>query len=118
MIFVLSKEQPVLFVMLSEKDITEKLRPGYTLYVDPSMINGQSFNHIIISLGKSDEENRKMVAQANPNTAGLTLVEKQQGEGELTCEDCKGVMDRGAIFRGKCTVCWYKRATVSEDETK
>jgi hypothetical protein len=113
MIFALGDDGPAapLFVMLSESDVADKLRPGHTLYVDPALLGGRTFGHVVISLGKTDQDNVALLHKAAPETRGMAPRVREPGAAEARCKGpCKGVQPEADLFEGKCTVCWATQA--------
>jgi hypothetical protein len=117
-IYVVTKDTPaVLFVLLCEADISERLRPGNTLYVDPSMVGGLTFGHVVLSLGKTDQANIDLLKKAHPEAMRQAPHTKTVGPGEERCAGCKGVMPAGSLFEGTCTVCWATEAKTRRKES-
>lgn len=106
MIFVLAKDQPVLFVMLTEAD-AQSMREGRTQFVDNRQLGNKTFNRVIISLHKNKQEILASLRQAGhyvDENLFTSVMPEEATEGR--CEACDGCIAKYLLFEGKCTVCW------------
>lgn len=117
MIFVTGKDGSM-FLMLSEKDI-ETMRAGNTKFVDERQTKGVTFNRVILSLHKTDEEAVAILRGAGHAVPPPGDLEKPMPRAhEVRCPGCDGIIDNGSIFEGRCIVCWAnaaKNAVAQED---
>jgi len=107
MIFVSGKDGSM-FLMLSEADI-EIMRQGNTKFVDERQTGGVTFNKVVLSLHKTDEEAVKILRSAGhfvPNPEKLPKVEPK-GE-ETRCKGCNCITQ--VVLEGRCIVCWHTLA--------
>ncbi len=107
MIFVLGKLEPVLFVMLSESDVTG-MRTGVTRFVDQRQLKGAMFNQVIVSLSKTDTESLNLLKRAGHAVDPLSIPEPMPDE--TRCIGCEGLIKTPLLFEGKCICCWAAEA--------
>ena len=107
MVFVLAKNEPALFVMLSESDVSG-MRAGSTRFVDKRQLKGATFDHVIVSLHKSDTEALETLRTAGYRVPQLVNPEPVPGEGR--CDACNGCIATPLLFEGRCTICWATEA--------
>ncbi len=112
MIFALgTNTPPSLVVMLSESDVADKLRPGNTLYVDPTLLKGNLFGEVILSMHKTDQDAIDLLQGKFPEVKGMKPQTREPRTHEARCSGpCKGVMPFAQLFEGKCIVCWSRQA--------
>lgn len=109
MIFLLAKDLPALFLMLSEKDIGI-MRPGRTLFVDQRQLGGRTFDRVILSLGKTDAENLELVQKAQPGMDMREFVSPEPARAEARCKGCEAIVEACTLFEERCIVCWATEA--------
>jgi hypothetical protein len=102
MIFVIAKNEPTCFLLLSEKDL-KSMRGNRTLFVDQRATGGAKFNKVILSLHATDEEAMMVVSQ------GRDLYDIRQHEpapGEVKCPGCGRLGASDSMLEDKCVYCW------------
>lgn len=112
MIFALAKEQPALFVMLTEQDVND-MRGGRTVFVDQRHLEGKQFEIVVLSLHKSNEEAVSILKRVGGIDAHTRETPPTQPvEGEERCPGCQGVGRLGWVYDGLCLLCWREKARV------
>lgn len=115
MIYALSVDETTLFVMLSESDVADKMRPGNSMFVDGRHLQGKKFEKVILSLHKTNEDAIALIHQAGGP--------KEQVDGhhptatETRCAKCEAIVERGSTFEGRCIVCWATEAKARRAES-
>jgi hypothetical protein len=111
MIFAAAQTEPVMFLLLTEKDVRD-LRAGHTKFVDVTATGGLLFSKVIVSLHATNEEAIRLVEQYGFES-GTPVREPQPLEGETRCSICRGIMKAEQLFEERCIVCW---ATAAKDQ--
>lgn len=107
MIFVMASNEPTLFLMLAEGDV-KSMRLGHTKFVDKRMLNKYTFNKVIVSLHKTDEDALECIRQAGHRVPELPNPEPIANE--TRCLGCSGLILTASMFEGRCIVCWANMA--------
>lgn len=107
MIFLVAKNEPTMFIMLTEADV-QSMREGRTQFVDQRMTKGNKFNKVILSVHPTHEDIAKIIHQAGHTIPQLTPPEPAPNQS--VCIGCKGLIDTHTLFEGKCIVCWATEA--------
>jgi hypothetical protein len=114
MIFALAKDEPTLFVFLSERDVTD-MRSGKTKFVDEGHLMNRPFKKVVFCVNKSDQASYDMLKEAGCIQPDTEVSLRKTKTGEKICGGCKGVMSAGALFEGMCIVCWRERARKKDE---
>lgn len=112
MMYILAKDQPLIFIMLTETDV-KTMRPGRTVFLDLSQQAIENFkvSKVVVSLHKDADAIKDMLRTAGHGAALIDLVSAPHAESdEDTCTDCGGINKKYLLYLGKCIVCWSKRA--------
>lgn len=110
MMFILAEKEPVLFLCLLTED-EMKLRNGHTLFVDPRMTGGRSFNQVVVSLHKTKDDVVAMLRSVQPGAKIPDhLPEPPPREGEVACSGCGASNRPEMLFEARCLLCWANEA--------
>jgi hypothetical protein len=115
MIFVIGKNEPALFVMLSEEDV-QKMRQGNTTFVDQRQLKGARFDRVILSLHKTNQEALEILRQAGHHVPQLKDPEPVAGEARCN-GGCNGLIKTVLMYEGCCITCWATRAKKLETQS-
>jgi hypothetical protein len=107
MIFVLAKNEPKIFLMLSEKDV-QNLRNGHTINVDERQLKSSMFNGVILCLNRTDDDSLDLIRRAGHATGPLAT--QQPYPHQMVCKDCKGNIDTVLLVEDRCFACWVVMA--------
>lgn len=113
MIFATALDKPAMFLMLTAEDV-QTLREGRTLFVDERATKGHLFNHVILSLHKTQDEALRLLKTGQNEYQALTRHEPRDAESVCSC--CAGIMLASSLFEDCCIVCWAMRAKKLERE--
>jgi hypothetical protein len=110
MIFAAGVKEPTMFIMLCEQDVAE-MRQGRTTFVDERATSGAKFNKVIVSLHKTNQEAISLLKNHGfVEGEASTAMQDKVLAGEERCPCCNGVVAKGALFEGRCILCWADRA--------
>lgn len=104
MIFALAKTEPAVFLMLTEQDVND-MRSGRSKFVDSRHTGGITFNKVILSLHKNNEEALDLVKSAEFAPDGNRPIDD-----EKQCKGCLGLMKSYLLLDEMCIVCWKEKA--------
>ncbi len=109
MIFVQGRDVPALFLMLTDQDINN-MRGGRTVFVDQRQLQGHTFDRVIVSLHRDNEEALQMIRRSGHSVPASPVEPAPRRPVEGRCTGCQGIMDECLLLDGKCAMCWREMA--------
>ncbi len=109
MIFVAASNEPTIFLMLSDKDV-KTMREGRTVFVDQRATKGATFEKVVLSLSKTDQDSMDMLRRAGHDVSKMPFASHERKDVEGQCAGCKGLMSETLLFETKCMICWATEA--------
>jgi hypothetical protein len=109
MIFLVAANEPTLFVMLSEQDVAS-MRQGRTTFVDKRALGKYTFDRVVLSLSKTDNDSIALLNKAGHKVDVEKAAVHSTDPGESVCKGCAGLIKTESMFEDKCIVCWAAEA--------
>lgn len=106
MIFVAASNEPTMFLLLTHDDINTIRDGKRTKFVDARMTGGYSFNKVVISLHKTQNDAEECIRSAGHKLPDGSLTPPGPIPREETCKGCSGLFPLGSTLEGKCIACW------------
>jgi hypothetical protein len=107
MIFLITKSEPTVFLMLTNQDVND-MRNGRTKFVDERMTQGLTFNKVVVSVHKHKAEIDGILKRLGHSSQGLS--DPPINTEEEKCEGCLAMVKMGSLLDGKCIACWRELA--------
>jgi hypothetical protein len=97
----------LIVLMLAEQDVNN-MRSGRTTFVDDRQLKGKTFNKIVLSLHKTNEQALELIKKAGHNIDNP--ITPMPTKTEAICKGCNGIMAVESLYKELCIICWSEEA--------
>lgn len=115
MIFAAALDEPTMFLMLTEEDVSS-MRTGRTKFVDGRMTGNKKFDKVIVSMHADTEAALAVLRRAgHAEQIPAHLAPPNPVQGEEACSGCGAL--GATLLETKCILCWKEAAKKLQAES-